>query len=77
MDKQEKARVMAGKFYDIPIAMTVLDGKVYGAFIGNWKPYAIPADVATATLALEMGLFKLEKEGEIDGKPVQWMMNRR
>ena len=77
MVTQEKAQVMAGKFLDIPIAMTVLEGKVYGAFIGNWKPYTIPADAATATLAIELGLFKPETTGEIDGKPVQWFMNKR
>jgi len=75
--KPEYAQAMAGKFLDIPIAMTVLDGKVYGAYIGNWKPYTIPADFATASLAIEMGLFKPEKPGDIDGKPVQWWMNKR
>ena len=71
------AQAMAGKFYDIPIAMTVLNGKVYGAFIGNWKPYTLPADVAVASLAIEMGLFKPEQDGEIEGTPVKWWMNRR
>jgi hypothetical protein len=72
------ARQMAKAFYDIPIAVTVLDGKTYGAYIGNWKPYELPAhQPMIAALAIEMGLFKPERDGEIDGKPVKWWMNRR
>lgn len=71
------AQRMAEKFLDIPIAMTVLDGKVYGAYIGNWEPYVLPAyEPMIATLAVEMGLFKLECDGEVDGAPVKWWMNR-
>jgi len=75
--KVAAAQEMARKFLDIPIAMTVLNGKVYGTYIGNWKPYTIPADFATASLALEMGLFTPTRDGEIDGQPVKWYMNRR
>jgi len=68
---------MAEQFLDIPIAMTVLDDKVYGAYIGNWEPYELTAyQPMVATLAIEMGLFKPERDGEIDGKPVKWRMNR-
>ena len=72
------ARRMAEKFYDTPLAMTVLDGKVYGAYIGNWQHYDLPAyQPMIATLAMQMGLFKVERQGEIDGKVVYWWMNRR
>jgi len=75
--KVTAAQEMARKFFDIPIAMTVLNGKVYGTYIGDWKPYTIPADFTTASLALEMGLFTPMHDGEIDGQPVKWWMNRR
>lgn len=72
------ARRMAAEFFDIPIAVTVLDGKVYGAYIGNWEPYELPAyDPMVAGLADAMGLFAHSQPGEIDGKPVVWRMNKR
>lgn len=77
MVKTADAEVMAGKFLGMSVAMTVLNGKVYGTRIGNWKPYSLPAEAATALLAIELGLFKPFCDGEIDGQPVQWWMNRR
>jgi len=72
------ARRMAEQFHDIPIAVTVLDDKVYGAYIGNWEPYELTAyQPMVATLAIEMGLFKPERDGEIGGLPVKWWRNRR
>lgn len=72
------AHRMAENFRDIPIAMTVLDGKLYGAYIGNWKPYDLPAyDPMVASLAIEMGLFNEQQPGEIGGKAVIWWRNSR
>jgi hypothetical protein len=72
------ARRMAAEFYDIPIAVTVLDGKVYGAYIGNWEPYELTAyDPMVAGLANMMGLFNYSQPGEIGGKSVVWRMNKR
>jgi hypothetical protein len=72
------ARRMAEQFYDIPIAVTVFGDKVYGAYIGNWKPYELTAYTPMiATLAIEMGLFSNSQPGEIDGKEVTWWRNRR
>lgn len=72
------AQRMAQRFYNIPIAVTVLDGKVYGAYFGNWKAYDLPAyDPMVATLAIEMRLFNDSRIGEIDGKQVTWWINRR
>jgi len=68
---------MAEQVYDIPIAVTVLDGKVYGAYTGTWQPYELATyDPAVAALAIEMGLFQPERDGEIGGKPVKWWTNR-
>ena len=74
---EQRAKEMAEKFFDIPIAMTVLDGKVYGAYIGDWKPYTIPATAAVAVLAIETKLFNYSQPGQIDGKLVTWWMNKR
>ncbi len=76
------AQRMAKEFYDIPIAVTVLHdsagAKVYGAYIGNWKPYELPAySPMVAALAIQMGLFKPVGDSEIDSKPVKWWMNKR
>jgi hypothetical protein len=76
------AQQMAKKFYDIPIAVTVLfdpaGAKVYGAYIGDWKPYELPAySPLVATLAIEMGLFNDSTPGEINGEPVTWWRNKR
>lgn len=72
------ARRMAQKFYNIPIAVTVFEGKCYGAYIGNYEPYDLPAyDPMIATLAIQMGLFNDTKIGEINGKRVTWYLNRR
>jgi hypothetical protein len=72
------ARRMAEKFYDIPIAVTVFEGKTYGAYIGNWAPYEIPAyQPMIATLAIQMGLFNDQTPGDIAGKPVVWWRNKR
>lgn len=72
------AHRMAEKFYDIPIAVTVLDDKVYGAYIGNWQPYELNSyQPMVATLAFEMGLFKSERDGEVNGVAVTWWMNKR
>ncbi len=71
------ARRMAEKFIDTPIAMTVFEGKVYGAYIGNWKPYVIQYEPMIATLAIEMGLFNKSEAGEIDGKPMTWWRSVR
>jgi hypothetical protein len=69
---------MVEQFRDIPIAVTVLGGKVYGAYIGNWEPYELTAYVAAdAALAIETGLFNDSQPGEIDGKPVTWWRNKR
>ena len=73
------ARRMAEKFYDIPIAVTVFDGKTYGVYIGNWSaPYDLPAyEPMIATLAIQMGLFNEQTPGEIAGQPVTWWRNKR
>jgi hypothetical protein len=72
------AQRMAEEFHDIPIAMTVLNGKVYGAYIGNWEPYELPAyEPRVANIAIGLGLFKTEALGEIDGEPVKWWRNKR
>ena len=72
------ARRMAEKFYDIPIAVTVYDGKTYGAYIGNWAPYELTAyQPMIATLAIQMGLFNDQTPGEIAGQPVVWWRNKR
>jgi hypothetical protein len=72
------ARRMVEKFYDIPIAVTVFEGKTYGAYIGNWAPYELPAYAPMiAMLAISMGLFKDQTPGEIAGKPVVWWRNKR
>ena len=72
------ARRMAEKFYDIPIAVTVFNGKTYGAYIGNWAPYELPAyEPMIATLAIQMGLFNKSEMGEIGGKSVTWWRNVR
>jgi hypothetical protein len=71
------ARRMAAEFFDIPIAVAVLDGKVYGAYIGNWEPYDLKYEPMVAVLAIEMGLFNVSQPGEIGGKPVVWWRNRR
>jgi len=72
------AQQLAQKFYDIPIAMTVLDGKVYAAYIGDWKAYDLPyTDPVVAQSAIEQGLFNKQETGEIAGKPVTWYRNVR
>lgn len=71
------ANKMSDGFLNIPIAVTVLDGKVYGAYTGNWEPYGLPNyDPEVVTLAINMGLLQAEREDEIGGKPVTWWMNR-
>lgn len=81
MDSDERAvlaRRMAEQFYNIPIAMTVLDGRVYGAYIGNFEPYDLPAyDADVASLAIQMRLFNDTYVGEIGGTPVIWWMSKR
>jgi hypothetical protein len=71
------AQRMAKQFHDIPVAMTVLDGKVYGAYIGNWQPYPLQHEPMIAILAIQMNLFNDQTPGEIDGKPVIWWRNKR
>ncbi len=76
------AQKMAKEFFDIPIAVTVLfdpaGAKVYGAFVGNWEPYELPAYTPmVATLAIEMGLFNDSQPGKINGESVTWWMNKR
>jgi hypothetical protein len=72
------AQRMADKFYDIPIAVAVIDGKCYGAYIGNWEPYELPAyDPMVATLAFEMKLFNDTYLREFNGQRVMWYMNKR
>jgi hypothetical protein len=70
---------MADQFYDIPIAMTVLDDKVYGVYFGgDLPPYELPVyPPMVATLAIEMGLFNDSQPGEVHGKPVTWWRNKR
>ena len=72
------ARRMAEKFYDTPLAVTVFEGKTYGAYIGNWMPYDLPAyQPMIAQLAIQMGLFNNQTPGEIEGQPVVWWRNVR
>ena len=73
----ERAKKFAADFYNIPIAVTVHGGNVYGAYIGNWEPYDLRFDPMEAQHAIEMGLFTVEREGELNGFPVKWWMNRR
>jgi hypothetical protein len=68
---------MAQDFRDIPIAIAVLDGKVYGAYIGNYEPYDLKYDPIVATMAIETGLFNDQTPGEVNGKPVTWWRNKR
>jgi hypothetical protein len=69
------AQKMAKEFHNIPIAMTVFEGKVYGAYIGNMQPYTLKHDPSSATLAIELGLFNNTLPGKIDGKDVTWYRN--
>jgi hypothetical protein len=75
--EEEAAKKFAADFYNIPIAVTVHGGNVYGAYIGNWEPYDLRFDPMAAQQAFEMGLFTVEREGELNGFPVKWWMNRR
>lgn len=72
------AQRMAEKFYDTPLAVTVFEGKTYGVYIGDWKPYELTAyQPMIAMLAIQMGLFNQATQGEIDGKSVTWWRNVR
>lgn len=69
------AQRMAKQFHNIPIAVTVFEGKVYAAYIGNWEPYTVKYDPTAAALAIELGLFNNTLPGKIDGKDVTWYRN--
>jgi hypothetical protein len=72
------AQKLADAFYNIPIAVAVIDGKTYGAYIGNWEPYELPHyDPMIATLAFEMKLFNDVYLREHNGARVTWYMNKR
>lgn len=79
MDYKEKQAVdLVKEFYDIPVAVTVVKGSAFGAYIGNLdNPYALEHDPQVLQLAIDKGLFNTQMPGEFRGQQITWWMNKR